>query len=56
MARGQRGLQMNRERAGPGDFGFHQRTLEYDPEKCVAVFLATNAETRLRGDHAQTIA
>ena len=28
-------------------------TLRHDPEKCEAVFLATNAE-RLRGDHAQT--
>jgi hypothetical protein len=27
--------------------------LEHDPEKRVTVFLATNAETRLRGDHAQ---
>src|SRR6185437_14075161 len=27
--------------------------LEHDPEKCAAVFLATNA-SRLRGDHAQS--
>jgi len=31
----------------------HRHAVEHDPEKCVAVSLATNA-TRLRGDHAQT--
>jgi hypothetical protein len=30
-----------------------QATLVHDPEKCEAVFPATNAK-RLRGDHAQT--
>jgi hypothetical protein len=30
--------------------------LKHDPEKCVAVFPRDKRGTRLRGDHAQTIA
>jgi hypothetical protein len=30
------------------------RVLEHDPEKWKPVFLATNAKTSLRGNHAQT--
>src|SRR5579871_471152 len=47
------------ERAGTDKLTTSPRTFfarrAHDPEKCEAFSLATNAETRLRGDHAQTI-